>query len=224
MNKRITVIAPHPDDETLGAGGTLLKHKAEGDIINWIIITQMSLEQGFDASQIANQENEIFRVSQSYDFDNVIKLGLPAANLDTIPVQVLVQELGGAVCKQNPQILYVPYPGDVHSDHACAFNAISGCSKWFRFGGIKQIMAYETLSETEFGINAGIYPFRPNIFVQTSAYLETKISIMKNYAKEMGPFPFPRSEEAIRSLARYRGSTAGFEAAEAFMLLKGIID
>ena len=40
MNK-VLVIAVHPDDETLGCGGTLLKHKSNNDQIHWLIATDI---------------------------------------------------------------------------------------------------------------------------------------------------------------------------------------
>ena len=77
---------------------------------------------------------------------------------------------------------------------------------------------YETLSETEFNFVEN-RTFRPNVFINISQYLDDKIKMMKNYESEIGEFPFPRSEKAIRSLAALRGSQSGFEAAEAFELV-----
>jgi hypothetical protein len=82
------------------------------------------------------------------------------------------------------------------------------------------VFAYETLSETDFSIDPDAKGFRPNVYINIADYLETKIEIAKIYASELAPFPFPRSEEALRSLAQVRGAAAGFQAAEAFMLLK----
>ena len=96
------------------------------------------------------------------------------------------------------------------------------CTKCFRFHSIKRILAYETISETDFGMNPSYNTFRPNVYIDISKYLEMKLEIMRIYASELGDFPFPRSEKAIRALAALRGAAAGCEAAEAFMLLKEI--
>ena len=83
-------------------------------------------------------------------------------------------------------------------------------------------MAYETLSETEFGLRTDDPGFRPNLFNDTSARIDRKIDIMKMYTGELGVFPFPRSEACLRAQAQLRGSQAGVLSAEAFMILKEI--
>lgn len=92
-------------------------------------------------------------------------------------------------------------------------------TKWFRYPSVKRILAYETLSETDFGLGTDL-GFRPNIFINIENYLEDKLRAMDIYASELGRFPFPRSDEAIRALATLRGAASGFQAAEAFELLR----
>ena len=77
---------------------------------------------------------------------------------------------------------------------------------------------YETPSETEFNFIVN-KTFCPNVFVDISSYLDDKIKVMKIFNSEMGEFPFSRSEKTMRSLAAFRGSQCGFEAAEAFELV-----
>ena len=118
-----------------------------------------------------------------------------------------------------PEEVFVPHRGDVHTDHQVVFDAVGACCKWFRYPSVKRVLAYETLSETEFGLNpqAG---FQPNVFVDISLFMERKLELHKIYQSELGEFPFPRSETAVSALAQYRGATSGFEGAEAFMLLR----
>ena len=104
------------------------------------------------------------------------------------------------------------------------FDAVAACTKWFRYKSVKKVLVYETLSETEFSINPDLQGFRPNIFINITDFLDKKIEIMKIFESELGEFPFPRSEEAIRALSSIRGASAGFHAAEAFMLLKEVIE
>lgn len=222
MNK-VIVIAPHPDDETLGCGGTLLKHKAKGDDIHWLIITEMQDSQGFSLSQIARRNEEIEAAAQYYQWDSIHNLRLPTTLLDTLPMGDIITKVSKVFQKIQPNQIYLPYRGDVHSDHRIVFDAVSACTKWFRYGSVKRVLAYETLSETNFEINPDSNGFRPNVFVDITDYLEKKAEIMKVYHSEIGEFPFPRSEQAIRALAATRGVSAGCHAAEAFMLLKEII-
>lgn len=223
MSKKVLVIAPHPDDETLGCGGTLLKHKASGDKIHWLIVTGIDEEAGYSAKRISTRSQEIKTVSTMYGFDSVVNLNLPTTRLDIIPMHQLVEMIGDAILKIMPEILYVPFSGDVHTDHQVVFQAVAACSKWFRFGSIKRILAYETLSETDFAISPESNAFAPNVFVDINECLQEKLQIMQIYKSEMGLFPFPRSEKAIIALSQIRGAAAGCEAAEAFMLLKEIV-
>ena len=103
------------------------------------------------------------------------------------------------------------------------FDAAVSCLKWFRLASVRRILAYETLSETEFGINPDSLGFRPNVFMDVHAHLSEKSEILGIFADEIRAFPFPRSIDAVRALALLRGATAGCGAAEAFMLLKEII-
>ena len=219
---RVIVIAPHPDDETLGCGGTLLKHQVQGDELYWLIVTAMRAQDGYSNAAIVQRNKEIQHVTQSYPFKEVFKLDFPAAHLDSLPLAKLVGAISDVFTKCQPNTVYLPFPGDVHSDHKCVFDAALACTKWFRYPAVKRILAYETLSETEFGLDPTTAAFRPNVFVDISSQLDQKIAIMNIYASELSKFPFPRSEEALRALAKLRGSTAGCAAAESFMLLKEV--
>lgn len=217
MNK-VIIMTPHPDDETLGCGGTLLRHLQQNDKIYWVIVTEM--KDSFSQEKISKRNKEIECVADKYQFEKIFKLGFEAAALDRVSDSDLIMKISKVFLEVQPNIVYVPYPSDIHSDHKAVFDASVACTKWFRYPSIEKVLVYETLSETDFTINPDANGFRPNIFVNIEPYLEQKIDIMKIYESEISEFPFPRSEKAIRSLAYIRGAASGFEAAEAFMLLK----
>ncbi|KAF7774150.1 GlcNAc-PI de-N-acetylase [Pseudoalteromonas sp. MSK9-3] len=219
----VAVIAPHPDDETLGCGGTILKHLAAGDEVHWIIVTQINEEIGFSKDRISARKCEIKQVADAYKMTSYLWLEHVATTLSSDTLGDLIGDLSEVINRLKPDQLYVPYPGDVHSDHGVVFNAVSACSKSFRYPFIKKICCYETLSETEFAINPMNPVFKPNLFVDISEHVERKVEIMQYYKGEIQPAPFPRSEENIRALARYRGAVAGCDMAEAFMILKEVI-
>jgi LmbE family N-acetylglucosaminyl deacetylase len=220
--KIVACIAPHPDDETLGCGGTLLKHIANGDIVHWIIVTEINAEIGFSPQRVESRRLEIQQVAQAFGFSDIHQLGFPTMRLDRILMLDLVSAIGHVVKSIGAEILYVPYRNDAHSDHAVVFDASVACAKSFRYPSVKSVLAYETLSETEFGLKPEDTGFRPNLFVGIDGYLERKIQIMRMFAGEMADFPFPRSDVTLRALAQLRGSQTGTLAAEAFMLLKEI--
>ena len=220
----ILIIAPHPDDETLGCGGTILKHKDKGDSTHWLIVTAIPEGIGYSSEIIYERSIEIQEVGNAYGFSSVHQCGFPTTMIDAIKMADVVKNISEIFHTVKPNIIYLPYRGDVHTDHHIVFDAASACLKWFRYPSVKRVLAYETLSETDATINPDINAFRPNVFIDISSFLENKIDIMKMYGSELGVFPFPRSEEAIRSLAALRGTNAGFKAAEAFMLLKERIE
>lgn len=220
--KKVLVIAPHPDDETLGCGATLLRHAADGDEVYWLVVTAISTTLGFSPERVERRAAEIDAVGRAYGFQETILLGYPTMALDAVSNASLIDAIGVAVRRIAPDTLYLPYRNDAHSDHARVFDAAVACSKTFRYPSVRAVYVYETLSETEFGLRSDDPGFRPNHFVDVGPWLERKIEIMRLYNDEMGAFPFPRSEPCMRAQAMLRGSQAGVQAAEAFMLIKEI--
>jgi len=221
-HEKVLVIAVHPDDETLGCGGTLLKHKANGDAVHWLIVTSVQEQHGFASSVVETRRQEIKTASSMYGFDGVHHLDFPTMQLDDIPFSRLIGSISDVFGQVEPDIVYLPFKGDVHTDHHVVFKAAYSCTKSFRYPYIKKIMMMETLSETEFAPAITEDSFAPNLFVDITDFIERKIEIMKTYKSEMRKHPFPRSERNIRALATVRGATAGCEYAESFMILKEI--
>lgn len=221
------VIAVHPDDETLGAGGTLLKHQANGDEIHCIFCTDIFESEGFSKEQIDTREQEIQEICKSYNFASIHRLGLKTTKIDEYNTSYLVSLFSQIFTKIKPNILYLPFAYDVHSDHRIIFQAAFSCTKSFRYPSIEKILMMETLSESEFAPTLPNQSFIPNVFVDISAFFEKKCEIMKIYQSELGKLPFPRSIENIEALATFRACTMGGKEtvdtklyAESFMLLK----
>ena len=218
---RTIVIAPHPDDEVLGVGGTLLRRKAEGEKMAWLIVSGITSEAGWSDDKIKQRADEIKRVSVLFGFDSVFELNFPTTQLDQVSMSDLIAAISNVFKTFEPEEVFVPHPSDVHTDHRIVFDAVASCTKWFRYSSIKRVLAYETLSETDFGLGTN-QAFRPNVFINIEPYLTDKLRAMDIYESELGEFPFPRSHEAIRALATLRGAASGFKAAEAFELLREI--
>ena len=221
--KNILVIAPHPDDETLGCGGTLLRHIDEGNKVYWLLGTTIKEGQGFSSDRVNSRQKEIKKVSEMYGFAGYKQLDFNTTELDQVPRNILVQQISEYVNEVKPNTIYLPYRNDVHSDHAQIFDASVACTKSFRYPFVRKVCVYETLSETEFGMRTDDSGFKPNMWVDISNYLERKIEIMKIFESELRNHPFPRSVENIIGLAKLRGSTANTDAAECFVILKEIL-
>jgi N-acetylglucosamine malate deacetylase 1 len=219
MTERVLVIAPHPDDETLGCGGTLLRMAESGAQLAWLIVTGMSEEHGFTPQRVQGRDAEIDKVRGLMGFAEVFQLSLPTRQLDAIPMADLIEQFSAVFKAYRPEHVFLPHRSDVHSDHRVVFDAGAACAKWFRYPSVRRLLSYETISETDFCLDARS-PFQPNCFVDISRYLERKLEIVRAYESEIGAFPFPRSLQAIRALAEVRGAASGFAAAEAFQLLR----
>lgn len=213
MVNKILVVAPHPDDETLGCGGTLLKHKKNGDKIYWMVITDLNKEHSY----FKERQNELKKVKKFYKFDGFINLQFEPASLSDNKISDLLLNIEKYIKIVKPNTVYVPYIKDVHSDHQIIAKAMNAFSKWFRYPYIKRFIAYETISETNFNFTES--NFSPNLFIDITKQIKNKIKIMKIYKSEFSVHPFPRSEKSIESLAALRGSTSGYLYAEAFQIL-----
>lgn len=221
MLRNVIVISPHPDDETLGAGGTLLKHKALGDKIYWLIATRMGEECGYTKREILRRRKEIEVVAEKYGFGEVYELGFLTTKMDQFSMREIMEKISSVLEKVKPAVIYLPFSNDVHSDHRVIFKASCGCLKPFRYPFAKKILMMEILSGTEFAPGAG-GAFVPDYFVDITNFLDKKLEIMRTYASELGEHPFPRNVDNISALATFRGATAGVKHAEAFMLLKEV--
>jgi len=222
--RRILAIAPHADDETLGVGGTLARHAAEGDEVHVAVVTghgddphplwPRTLWDGIRAE--AARAMEVLGVRDLH-FEEV-----PAALVADQPVHKLNRVVGGLVEKLQPEVLYVPFLYDLHKDHREIFHAASVAWRTSSATGrnVKAVYCYEVQSETHWNapyLEAG---FLPNTWVDITAHLETKLRALACYASQIRPAPDARSLEAVRALAVWRGSQQSMGAAEAFICVR----
>ncbi|MDZ7692674.1 MAG: PIG-L family deacetylase [Balneolaceae bacterium] len=220
MSKTVLVVSGHPDDETLGAGGTLLRHQKQGDNVIWLIITNVFEQQGFSKERVSARQNEIKEVAKQFKFHETEMLDYPTMSLSSNDLGNLISDISEVIKKYKPEIIYTMNRSDAHSDHRIIFDAVMACTKSFRYPFIREVLMYECISETEFAPALPEKQFQPNCFVDISEELEQKINIMKIFESEIGNHPFPRSERNIKALATHRGATAGVEYAEAFQIIK----
>lgn len=220
--KKVIVISAHPDDETLGAGGTLLKHKENGDKIYWLIVTNVLSSHGFEEERISSRQEEIEKAANLFGFEKTFKLDYPTMTLSSSSLLTLVPRISEIFNEIQPEIIYTVNRSDAHSDHRILFDAVVACTKSFRYPYIKQVLMYECISETEFAPSLPEKVFLPNYFVDISNHMEQKLKIMQIFESELGIHPFPRSLENIKALAHFRGASVGVNYAEAFQLIKFI--
>lgn len=211
--EKILVVSIHPDDETLGLGGSILKFKEENKKIYWLNIT----------SGNKSQRKYIPKIEKEYDFEQTFNLDFPEIYLSDEKWPKLISQISEVINKIKCDTIFLPNRSDLHTDHQVSFKAIMVCTKNFRTPFIKKIFMYETLSETEFTPPLPENVFIPNVFIDITNFIERKIDIMKIFESEIMKNPYPRSPEIIRAFSKYRGSRIGVDYAESFMLLMEIL-
>ncbi|WP_027624878.1 PIG-L deacetylase family protein [Clostridium lundense] len=217
---KVLVISVHPDDETLGCGGTLLKHKNIGDEIYWAIITKADELLGYSREFMYKREKQIEDVSKIYGFKKVYKLGFTTTKLHSIDFSQIISSISELINDVKPEIVYMNNRSDIHTDHQIAARAIFSCTKSFRYPFINKILMYECISETEIAPALSENLFIPNVYSDITEFIDKKLEIMNIYESELQNPPLPRSLDNMKALARYRGASCGVNYAEAFMLIR----
>jgi LmbE family N-acetylglucosaminyl deacetylase len=215
-NEIILIVAAHSDDEVLGCGGTMLRHIARGDEVHVVFLTNGVGARGSDDGvneRSAACENVMNKagVSSFSCFD------YPDNQLDKIALLEVVKVVEDAITAISPTIIYTHFEGDLNIDHRICSSAVSTACRPLPGTEHAQIFAFEVPSSTEWSTSDN---FKPTHFVNIEEFLDAKLSLMCLYEDEIRSFPHPRSLEAIGALAKWRGSTAGFQAAEAFVSMQ----
>jgi len=219
--KRVLVVAPHPDDETLGVGGTIAKYSAQGDEV-FVLMVSGHLPPIY--SRKAYEET----VSEAYSAFSV--LGVKKSEFLEIPATMIgdqpLHEVNGRISKVvndfNPHIVLCPYP-DRHIDHRLVFDSVMVATRPVGVGkDIKIVAAYETLSETHWNAPHIEPNFTPNWVVDISDHISEKLNALECYKSQISEFPGPRSIEAVEALAKFRGTQAGFGYGEGFHIVRMI--
>jgi N-acetylglucosamine malate deacetylase 1 len=213
INKTILIISVHPDDETLGCGGLILRELAEGSNVFCAFVTEGN----------SHQSELIDLISQEYRFTGTYRLGLPEIILDDLSLSEIIPPISDVIKKVRPDVIIIPNRSDPHSDHRRVFDACQACIKSFRYPFVKKVLMCEIQSETDFAPPLPENVFIPNVFVDISLYFEKKMQIMSLFESELLPAPMTRSLDSIKALHRYRGSQCNVQYAEAFMLIKELI-
>jgi N-acetylglucosamine malate deacetylase 1 len=213
------VIAPHPDDEVLGAGGTIARMADAGREVHVCIVTrgrppQFSPEQGATVRAEAATAHALLGVHHTHWLD------FGAAELSETPHRDLNAALGNLVRDLAPGLLLIPHIGDIHLDHQLVFTSSLVASRPHQSRFPQTILAYETLSETNWNAPYLTPPFVPNVFVDIAATLARKLAAFQAFASQVRLAPHERSVQALQALATLRGATVHREACESFILVR----
>lgn len=229
--KKILIIAAHPDDEVLGCGGTIAKLSAQGAEVHVLLAAEgltsrqeqrdpQALRAEFEKLHMtANQANELLGV-KSLEF-----LGFPDNRMDSIDMLDVVKKIEAKMTTFKADEVYTHFPSDLNVDHRILSEAVLTATRPQPGQMVKKVFFFEVPSSTDWNYNGKPSSFfSPNTFVNIESSLSKKISALKCYDAEMRPFPHARSVENMENLARVRGASVGYKAAEAFILARALIE
>ncbi len=218
MDHSWLVIAAHPDDETLGCGGSILRAiDRQGVNVQWLIMTKYYDDEEQRSEQVAAVEEAYGTYFQLYNWWE-----LPSGELTYGNISYMMRKIDDAICELKPQVVFAPFYGDVHTDHYLVYRAVMSVLKpvYMTLNGVNHLYCYEVPSSTEGGV---IHSFQPDTYIDISPYIKRKIEITQLYKTETKEAAPLRTKKGLTALASYRGATIGVKAAEAFKLIRRII-
>lgn len=223
----ILCVVSHPDDEVIGVGGTLARHAAEGTPVHVGIladgVTSRYNEITTEAEAEIERRRERARMAceelgvESVHFDT-----FPDNQFDSVSLLDIVQSVEAWVEKIEPDTIYTHHHGDLNIDHERACRAVLTAARPLPDSGVERIIAFETLSSSEWSVPESSNAFQPTTFVDIKEHVEDKLAALKIYEKELRESPHPRSLEIIEKNAEVWGAKCGVEAAEPFEVLREV--
>lgn len=218
----VLVIAAHADDEVLGCGGAMAKHRRDGDDVEVVFLTDGVGARGVQGEEALERSAAATAALMELGISRHKGFGFPDNQMDSVPLLEVVKSIESAVRDVRPEIVYTHHHGDLNVDHRVTHEAVMTALRAQPGSTVRTILTFEVMSSTEWRTPNAANFFAPDWFVDISLTIDAKLKALDCYALEMRPWPHSRSRRAIEHLARWRGATVGVEAAEAFKLVRSI--
>lgn len=218
---KVLVIAPHPDDEIIGVGGTIAKRVNAGDDVYVCVVTK-GVTPLFQEKFIEKTREECCEADAKLGVKETIFLDFPAVMLETVPRYEFNGKISEVVNSIKPDEVYIPHRGDMQIDHQMVVDAAMVAVRPRGNNYPKRVYAYETLSETGWNIPNIVNEFIPTVYEDITDTYEVKLEAMAIFESQLSVFPEARSIGAVEALAKYRGATVSVKAAEAFSLVREV--
>ena len=223
---KVLVVVAHPDDEVLGAGGTMARHVREGDVVTVLILgsglsSRLTGPEALAADDQLALREDAQAAMAVLGVTDLRLLDLPDNRFDRLDLLDIVKQVEAVAGEVRPEIVYTHHPGDLNIDHQRTAMAVLTACRPQPGSPVRRILAMEVASATGWG-DPG-QPFVPTVFVGIDTALEAKIEAMAAYQGELREFPHARSLPSLEARARAWGAQVGLEAAEPFMLLREVL-
>ncbi len=222
----ILVVVAHPDDEVLGCGGTIARHVRNGDCVRVVIVAEGITSRATDGPSDAKLEqlrNAARKANDLLGVSDLVLEGLPDNRLDSLDRLAVTQRIEAHIQRWKPSIVYTHHVGDVNLDHQVVHHAVVTACRPQPEHSVDTLLFFEVASSTEWQPPGSAFPFQPNWYVDITDTLEVKLEALHAYDAEMRAWPHPRSFRAVEHQVRWRGASAGVEAAEAFCLGRRVL-
>lgn len=219
--KNAVIVAPHPDDETLGVGGTI-KRLVESGVKVSILVVSGHMPPLYSEETYKKTLNECKKVFSYLGVNDFKFLDIPATKLNEVSTSDLNAKINNFISKRHPDTVFVPFP-DRHIDHRIIFDSGIVASRPINKKSPKTVLLYETLSETHWNVPGVEASFIPDFFINIDKQIKNKLTALKYYKSQINKNTPSRSIEAIEALAKFRGSQNGCKYAEAFKVVRIVI-
>lgn len=232
---KVLVIVAHPDDEVLGMGGTIKKLTKDGNDVKIIFMaTGISSRRSTDYTnshsynvdqkivetmekQIKKLRNDAKRALKMLNVKDIEFEEFPDNEMDIISNLQITKRIEKAIKNYKPDTIFTHTQYDVNVDHRALYEATITATRPSSNSSVKEIISFEVPSSTEWYFPS---KFSPNIFIDISKELPFKLKALKEYKTEIKKFPHPRSVKALEIISKRWGTVSGFQAAEAFSLVR----
>lgn len=216
---KVVVFSAHPDDETLGVGGILLRHIERGDEVYWALFTYRT--PWMEEEMVSFRKGVVDKVKKMYPFSDVFIGDFPATTLSDIPEGKLISFTAEVISQVKPDIVYTVSPFDVHTDHEAVFTAVMVATK--PPSRTEEVYVYEIPSSTNWSPPFRSSGYMPQVYVDITPYIDRKLEILSLFEDQIFPYPHARSLDAVRAYAMMRGSSVGVAYAETLMPVRVIV-
>jgi LmbE family N-acetylglucosaminyl deacetylase len=226
--RKIVVVAAHPDDEILGAGGTVRKAILNGDEAYAILLgegqtSRWDTRDLADKSAVVSLHQDSYAASKVIGFREIYFESLPDNRFDSVALLDVVKIVEKHIKEIRPDVVYTHHSGDLNIDHRITNEAVLTATRPISGYSVREIYGFETVSSTEWNFGNRKESFFPSKYVDVTETFEVKCKAMEQYHSELCDFPHPRSLQMLKALAQVRGGTVGVPLAESFEVIR-IVD
>jgi len=224
MKKKILIIAAHPDDETIGCGGTIARHAYNGDEVGIITLTDgVNSRNNFNDEDVERRSKAAKNAMKRLNAKWITSGNFPDNQIDSVPLIDVIKFIESYKKAFYPDIIYVHSPSDLNIDHRIAASATLTAYRPQPSETYSEIRFYEVSSSTDYNVKQLEQKFAPNLYINIDNFWKNKLEALNEYDIEIHDDPHSRSYKKIKSLAEFRGSESGMQLAEAFEVVRRII-